>query len=166
MNKRRTGAVLASRTTLIAGTRAHKKRSRLQVGPLSSLLVAKTTERRYDIAYGRFCFFTIAEGWLPLSTLLLLNQCCAAYVEACWEEGEPVNWAGDALGTLLLLDSSTCPCAGGTSASGGRCYQLGQGTSCLDVRALSRRKCLQALLAHFSKWALTVSEPCASLPSG
>ena len=65
--------VLASRTTLIAGTRADKRRSRLQLGSQSSLLVAKTTERRYAIAYGRLCFFAIAEGWLPLSTLLLLD---------------------------------------------------------------------------------------------
>ena len=73
MTKRRAGVVLPSRTTLIAGTRADKRRSRLQLGPLSSLLVAKTTEHRYAIAYGRFCFFAIAEGWLPLGTLLLLD---------------------------------------------------------------------------------------------
>ena len=97
MTKSGAGAVLASRSALAARTRADRQRWRKRLGALSSLRVAPTSERRYAIAYGRLCAFAAAAFWLPLLTLLQLDQCCAAYVEACWEEGEPVNWAGDAL---------------------------------------------------------------------
>ena len=93
MTKGRTGAVLASRSALVASTRADRKRRRAQLGALCSFRVAKTTERRYAIAYGRLCVFAAAAAWLPIYTLLHFDRCCAAYVEACWEEGEPVNWA-------------------------------------------------------------------------
>ena len=73
MTKRRTGVGLASRSTLTAGTRADRMRSRLQLDSLSSLRIIKKTERRYVIACGRFCFFTLVEGWLPLCALLLID---------------------------------------------------------------------------------------------
>ena len=82
MTKPRAGAVLASRSALTASTRADRKRWGKHLGALSSLRVAKTTERRYAIAYGRLCAFAAATCWLPLVSLLHFDRCCAAYVEA------------------------------------------------------------------------------------
>ena len=91
------------RQVRVAPSRAQRQRERRVVGRLRDGIIQERTRQRYFAAIERFVRFLRCQFSFPTS-FEQLDHIAAAYVEACWEDGEPKSFAADcpsALGHYL-----------------------------------------------------------------
>ena len=109
MTAKRKPSSSPAKARLLAATKVERKEVRQKLGPLRHLRIQATTERRYVLAYGRVCQFLTLQCLLPIVDLMALDSATSRYVECCWEEGDPKNYASDALAGLQYF----LPCCKG-----------------------------------------------------
>ena len=94
------------RRILAAATKTERAKSRRQLGPLRSLLVAQSTLRyRYRPACARFFAWLDQQSLHLAPTVIGIDNQVASFIEYLWEEGDGRNTAGDVLSGLTFY----CP---------------------------------------------------------
>ena len=84
-------------TGKIMNTRAARKAARLNLGPLQDLLIAPKTRIRYRDALKRFFLHHLAENKHMPVVASQLDLAFCRFINALWEEGDPLAYATDAL---------------------------------------------------------------------
>ena len=92
----------ASRAVLSGTSRAHRKTLRQRLGSLFSLRVAAVTARRYARAYAAVTKFLAYHSY-EVGSFARLDSALAFYIGMCWEEGEPRNFAADAIAAIQFF---------------------------------------------------------------
>ena len=82
---------------LAVKSKAQRKAARKETGPLINLVVTPRTLARYNLALKRFFAFLHALPYLWPRSFTDLDSQLSSFVELCWEEGDPVGYASDAI---------------------------------------------------------------------